>query len=212
MKVNLLNFFKNGDFGGVRIGFYRNEVEKLLGKPDVAVWGPYKSSDNYNEAGLWYYAGVQLVFGVEEEENILYDIGFRLGYLHPDCPYRDLSNESTVFDYWVLDPQRPLNIDDLIFALKNESIPFVDTGLESCIFDETIKMFRTIPYQPGIKDDEPFGTIVLKSGVQIRYLDDRSIVRVAVSKDAWMIKGREQTVTWLEDNGTSYTQPIAQED
>lgn len=192
MQVNLLDFFRTASFGGVRTGFHRDEVEATLGKPDVFNPG-HSSSENYKDAALWYYAGVQFTF-LDLKSEILSDIGFVPFYLSPERFYRDLQTEKTELDIWVFSSTREPSVHDLKLALEKENIPFKDTGLETILYNRDRKTFELIPYNPALKDVESFGTLVLQSGVQIRYSDDTSIVRVTSSRDSWAVKGREQDI------------------
>lgn len=195
MKVKLLDFFRSASFGGVRIGFHRNRIESILGKPDFSVPG-HSTSDDYRQAGLWYYAGVQFTF-VDLDAGLLSEIGFKPFYLYPSSQYRDLETEKTKLDLWVFDQAEEPTIEKLRLALENEDIPFKDTGLETCVYNEEKKKFELILYAPTLEDVESFGTLVLQGGVQIRYSDDKSIIRVASGAD-WMVKGREQDINWSD--------------
>lgn len=191
--INLLDFFKSGSFGGVKVGFRRDMVESILGRPDVSIPGA-SSSDDYKRANLWYYAGVQFSFSHLDEE-LLIDIGFKPSYVLPDGYYRNPGNENTELDAWIFGRKEP-TVQELKQALAQEAIPFQDTGLETCVYNEEKKKFELIPYNPDLEGaEESFGTLVLMSGIQIRYSDDGAITRVASGKD-WSVKGREQNIKW----------------
>ncbi len=190
MKVSLLQFFRDGHFHGIKLGFHRNEIEEILGKPDIAKPG-HSHSQDYDKAGLWYYAGVQFTF-CDLDANVVDNIGFKPPYVLPTRKwYRDLETEKTELDLWVFDSQDEPTIQDLKNALVAENIDFQDTGLESIIFNEAIKNFQVIPYDSDA--EESFGTLVLKSGIQVRYSDDGSILRVQIGGN-WSFKGKEQDI------------------
>ena len=86
MRVSLLDFFRTASFGGVRVGFHRDRVESMLGKPDVSLPG-HSKSDDYRQAGLWVYAGVEFTF-VDLDAGLLSSIAFKPSYLRMGWQYR----------------------------------------------------------------------------------------------------------------------------
>jgi hypothetical protein len=191
MKISLLQFFLDGHLNGIKLGFHRAKVEEILGRPDVSVPG-HSDSEDYAKAGLWYYGGVQFSF-TDLEKNVVDDIGFRPFYLLPTSQYRDSKCERRELDLWIFNGECEPKIQDLRNALLREHIGFQDTGLESVVFNEVIENLEVIPYDPTA--DDSFGTLVLKSGIQVRYLDDGTILRVQIGGEGWMVKGKEQAIT-----------------
>lgn len=192
MNVSLLAYFRNASFGGAKVGDTRSTVERLLGKPVVVVAGIDNKLTDYRAAGLWYFGGVQFDF---DESDILKDIGFQPWYVREGSSYRS-PEDITKLDTWIFQSNHEPSVDDLRVALRNESIDFQDTGWETCLYDEALKEFTVVDYQPDNVQDEHFGTLVLRSGISVRYAGDASITRVAANIDYWMIKGREQAIVW----------------
>ena len=192
MRIDLREYFRDASFGGVKLDDERSRVENLLGKPAVAIAGIDSDSDHYKDAALWFFGGVQFDFNYG---NVLEDMGFQPWYIREGSSYKS-PEDPVELDTWIFQANPEPDIDDLRAALKSEAIDFQDTGLETCYFDESAKHFVMVDYQPNNAGDEHFGTLVLRSGVSIRYSDDASIVRTAANLDYWMIKGKEQEIVW----------------
>lgn len=191
MKASLLQFFQDGTLNGVKPGDSRQRVESLLGLPDLHLPG-YGNSSDVRMAALWYYAGIQLTF-VNLENDLLGDVGFKPFYLKPG-QYRDLETENTELELWIFADEDEPDIQDLRKALTIEHILFQDTGLESLVFNQAIKNYEMRSYD--LAAEESFGTLVLKSGVQVRYAGDGQIIRIQIGGEGWMYPGKEQSIRW----------------
>ncbi len=172
-------------------GDSRERIELLLGLPDLHFPGHSNSSD-MRKAGLWYYAGVQFSF-FDLENDVLGDVGFKPFYLKPG-QYREPETEHTQLDLWLFADEAEPNVQDLRSALSLEQIPFQDTGLESVQFNQATKKYEIIPHDP--QAEESFGTLVLQSGIQIRYTDQGEIIRVQIGGKGWGVEGKEQHIVW----------------
>ena len=188
MQINLLDFFRTASFGTVKVGFQREKIESILGEPTGFL------SENLlrdcQQADLWFYDVVELGFD-DLEKDLLSTISFKPFYFSQANKFLDFEPKTFKLDLWIFRQGIDVTIDDLRLALNHESIPFQDTGLETSVFSEEMDKFATIPYDPELVDNESFGTLILQSGVQIRYSDNKSILRVASGLE-WLFKGSEQ--------------------
>jgi hypothetical protein len=199
-KISLLEFFRTGRFGGVTVGMSRQEVEALLGRPDS-----WSRLEEYGTAGIWIYGGVELCYS-SQDNNLLQSIYFRPSYF----TRRESRRSNKRVDTWIfgMTPNGPSK-HQLEEALRNASIPFQDTGLEMIFHEEDHRTWQVLDYDPARFQElgdraECFGTLVLRSGVQVRYSgaqcrysEEGEILVVKISKgEFWGFPGKEAHIRW----------------
>jgi hypothetical protein len=193
--ISFLDCFRTGRFGSVEIGMSKEQILSLLGAPDD--WWRINSANDdqpytQSESPIWIYGGVELYW--EGANNTLSEISFKPHYLH-------WSKYITPLDCWIFRNQKGPTLRRLKAALKRESIPFQDTGLEIVVWqleDRSKPLYSVVPLQniqESYDSDDVFGTLVLKSGVQVRFGDDNRVITVSLS-GRWGIKGAERFIKW----------------
>jgi hypothetical protein len=154
-KVDMRDFLRTGNFGPIRLGMTRKQVEHLLGKPQG--WGgrfPWQTGQlekdrSYNDCPVWIYDDMEFHFG-EQQLFLIY------------CDHLDrLKSRGDVFNLnrWVLEKKPPTR-EQVEHALVEEDINYTHKRLEY------------------------FGKLVLASGVDITYeYDDICSVSVVANLD-----------------------------
>jgi hypothetical protein len=206
-ELKLLEFFRIGSLGGVKPGMSREEVEKILGYPDCALGALDESPDRYKTAGIWLYGGIQFCFGIPpDRSNILEGIDFKPHYLFRYPKEASGERLKTKVRRWIFRSRQGPTKQQLAEALSKHSIAYQDTSLEMLIWNEEISNFQVIEYQEHLLTSseaqahrlpECFGTLVLKSGVQVRYDEKDQILRVGNGVD-WSYKGKESAIVWKD--------------
>ena len=143
LKIDMCDFLRTGNFGPIRLGMTKAQVEHLLGRPQS--WGGHfpwwneeqrEQDRSYNEHPYWKYDDMEFHFG---------DKGQQLFLIWCDYLERLKSKGDTFYlDRWVF-ATHPLTREQLEQALMDEDIDYTHTKLE------------------------PFGKLVLASGVEISY-------------------------------------------
>lgn len=234
--ISLLDFFRTGQFGDVKVGMTKTEVLARLGVPD-RTWDHLPLI----EASIWIYDVVELYWvdrfwtGFDTHLSSITFQPWRMSFhdrkgskLHRDKQFRQI-------DYWIFRERRHLPLKQLKFSLRQKRIPFQDTGLETLVYhnnsrrkwilfedmgleiiayQEDNKTFTVVPFlnAPANYDsDDVFGTLVLKSGVQVRYLENYEIETIAIQvkrgnnhkiddtaydNSPWTYKGSERFIRW----------------
>jgi hypothetical protein len=196
-KIHLREFFRTGMFGPVRLGMSKAKIRNLLGEPDE--WQP-PNDPHYvaDTAPAWVYAGgVEFFFGdfeaLPNAEAHLSSISFKPNYL-----WWNRAKTSQMINRWIFRSWVGPTVVQLKSALEQEQIPYQDTGLQT-MTNNPFEGLRMLPtYEPNHEwADEHFGTIVIKSGVQVRYDDSYKVIRVRIASDLyWMIAGKEADIHW----------------
>ena len=196
--INILEIFRKGKVGPVELGMTKAEVTAYLGTPED--WWRHNAVDKNNPytltaSQIWTYGGVEFYWrGIDPTTETLIEISFKPHYLH----WHDWA---PTLDRWIFRKHNGPKIRYLKSALKRESIPFQDTGLEIILprSDNPNKLsYVVVPLRDAPADYDSldvFGTIVLKSGIHVRYGDDNYIIKVAIG-NRWVVKGGEQHIKW----------------
>lgn len=177
-EINLLHFFKTGQFGPVKLGMTRTEVENLLGEPDS-----YSRSDgafdsgNYSSADIWEYGGVELSFATQDSADVtahlLIEITFDPIYLATPEKWQ------TDIVPWVFGSYFGPTRQELKEALMEAAIPYTEA-----------KQPKQSPNGDGrhtksnwlyAANNEIYGTLHLQSGILVRYSDDDLIIKVRLA-------------------------------
>ena len=177
-EINLLQFFKTGEFGPVKLGMTRAEVENLLGKPDsYYTIEEISDSDDYTSAEIWEYGGVELYFATQDSTDItahlLIEITFNPIYLAaPEKWQTDISP-------WVFGSYFGPTRQELKDALGQAAIPYTENKrLES---EPNGNGRHTKTNWLYTANNEIQGTLHLQSGVLVRYSQDDLILKVRLS-------------------------------
>jgi hypothetical protein len=200
-KISLLEFFRTGTFGGVEVGMSRQEVESQLGTPQHFIEGSYCAPGQYEKAGIWIYGGVELIFAFSyetyENTDVLDAIYFKTIYFTG----RERRRRNKVVDTWIFGRSSfGLTKHQLEAGLQAEAIQFQDTGLQMLVNVPGTHEYEMIDYdefrlgQMG-ETDEFVGTLVLKSGVEVRY-DEKDVISKISKPGKWLYKGRESLIQW----------------
>lgn len=191
--LDLLDFLRTGTLADVKLGMSRSKVLSVLGTPDdfyrVDINGQPTTPGSTQ---ILVYAGIELSF-VEEMIGVtdtLTEIYFKPFHLFP--------KRSNPLRRWLFRSKKGPSKEQLTKGLSKQRIPYQDTGLEMLVWNEQDKNFQVVEYQGSLLHspnwinsvNECFGTLVLKSGVQIRYNEGGEILRVSQGSN-WMIKGKE---------------------
>jgi hypothetical protein len=196
--ISLLDFFRTGQLGDVHLGIARRDVLNSFGSPDDYL-NP-RLADNTRpwskaDAPIWWYGGIEFFFDTEataqaDTHSLLY-IQFKPSYL-----YRH--RWQTHVQRWVFRSQQGPTRQRLAAALMRAQIAYQDTGLETVLYDTRTQAFIVTEYQPVAPFDtraESFGTLVLRSGVQVRYAEDDTIIQTKIGGE-WMFPGKERFIQW----------------
>jgi len=174
-EINLLQFFKTGDFGPVKLGMTRAEVENLLGEPD-SYYSPddANNSDNYTTAGIWEYGGVELYFATQDSTDVtshlLIEITFNPIYLATPEKWQ------TDIRPWVFGSYFGPTRQELKRALMQAAIPYTEDKRSKPVPDRNGRYPRS-NWLYAI-NNEICGTLRLQSGVLVRYSEDDLILKV----------------------------------
>ncbi|MCB8942224.1 MAG: hypothetical protein H6658_00480 [Ardenticatenaceae bacterium] len=166
-EINLLEFFKTGQFGPVKIGTTRSEVKALLGMPD-----------NQTSPNLWEYGGVELHFDPTTSPNpdthALIQITFKPVYLAvPEKWQTDIIP-------WVFGSYFGPTQQELKKALMQAAISYTDykqpptSGKENGRYPKSNWLYSA--------SHEISGTLYLPSGVSASYGKDDLIINVELSQ------------------------------
>ena len=184
-EINLLQFFKTGDFGPAKLGMSRAEVENLLGKPDS-----YFSSDedhdsgDYATAGIWEYGGVELCFATQDSpdasSHLLIEITFNPIFLAaPEKWQTDIAP-------WVFGSYFGPTRRELKEALGQAAIPYTEDKRPKSPPNGNGRHTKTNWLYAA--NNETQGTLYLQSGVLVRYSEDDLILKVRLSHESWKDK------------------------
>jgi hypothetical protein len=183
-EIRLLDFFRSGQLGGASIGMTYEEVAASLGTPEMWWDGKNRNSPGAEaRSSIWVYGGIELLF-LPEQEPRLDMISFAPSYLF---------RNKISLDRWVFRTRKGPSCRRLKKALKTERISYQDTGLEMVVFKEKMTAYEVVPFDetsPDLNLEDVFGTLILASGVQIRYAHDYSIVMVKMGS-VWGFQGSE---------------------
>jgi hypothetical protein len=190
-EFSLLEFFRAGKFGPIELGMTRTEVKHLIGAPDI-YWDCDGESED--DSAIWYYGGIELFWYPLDPK--LHMISFQ-----PYMLFRGHGKRKpwiTKISRWVFRSSRGPTAEQLKLALDKQKIPYQDTGLDIIIWRDSASGYDVIPYKEMLHsnndEDDVFGTLVLKSGVEVRYSKNGMIIKVAIDSEFWIIKGSEQFV------------------
>jgi hypothetical protein len=174
-EINLLQFFKTGDFGPVKLGMTRGEVGNLLGEPD-SYYSPDEAldSDNWAAARIWEYGGVELCFATQDSTDVtshlLMEITFNPIYLAaPEKWQTDIAP-------WVFGSYFGPTRQELKDALGQAAIPYTEDKRPKSASNENGRHAKTNWLYAA--NNEIHGTLRLQSGVLVRYSEDDLIVKV----------------------------------
>ena len=176
-EINLLQFFKTGRFGPVKLGMTRAEVENLLGKPDSYSSDTIYETINYAEARVWEYGGVELCFATDDSADItshfLMEIRFNPIYLATPEKWQ------TDIVPWVFGSYFGPTRQELKDALIQAAIPYTEDKQPRPMLEGNGRHSKTNWLYSA--NDEICGTLHLQSGVLVRYSNDDLIVKVRLS-------------------------------
>lgn len=189
-KISVLEFFRSAELGGVKPGMTRAEARDILGEPDFQGGFTLDSASPDHVKAIWVYAGIELYWPESIDTAPLHQITF-----YPQA--LDLNRKN--IDLWIFNNEESVSCTELKAALDNEAINYQDTGLEVLKFTGLGSGFKIIPKnlvaEIDRETDEILGTLVLRSGIQVRYSGDDAIIKVA-SGNVWSFKGSEQFIKW----------------
>jgi hypothetical protein len=166
-EINLLEFFKTGQFGPTHIGMTRSEIKAFLGAPD-----------NYPSPDIWEYGGVELHFDSSASTNLdthpLTQITFNPIYLSAPEKWR------TDISPWVFGSYFGPTQQELKKALMQAAISYTD-------YKQPKSESRGNGRYPKSNwlytaNHEIFGTLHLPSGVSASYGADGLIINVQLSQ------------------------------
>jgi hypothetical protein len=193
--INLLDFFRSGRLGSVEIGMTKEQILAHLGTPDN--WwrvnlDNHDQSYTQSESPIWKYAGIQLYwYGTNERLSLI--------SIKPEYLYK--SEYATQLKFWFYGNHTVPTMKRLRAALEQEAIPFQDTGMEISLsqYDSAgVCSYKVVPFEKENSNHDrfdAFGTLVLKSGVQVRY-DDYDQVEHIILGSSWTVKGSEDLIKW----------------
>ena len=169
-KIRLLDFFRTGKLASVEIGMPQEAVFAEMGQPDRWIDEDGKVNKSpfvATQAIIWGYEAIELCW--LKPETGLHMISFSVDALHWPSP-------TIKIDQWIFHKSKSKSWtrSNLKSALDKAEIPYRDTGLEIVVCET----------------DDPFGTLVLNSGVQVRYGQDDHIIKVSMP-GRWLFKGTE---------------------
>ena len=166
-KINLLEFFKNGQFGPVHLGMTCAEVQKLLGSPD-----------NVTSPDIWEYGGVELHFDSSKSTNkspqTLTQITFNPIYLATPEKWR------TNISSWVFGSYFGPTRQELKQALMQAAISYTESKQPMSSEKENGRSLKTNWLYTASR--EISGTLHLPSGVSASYSQDDLILNVQLSQ------------------------------
>jgi hypothetical protein len=179
-EINLLQFFKTGDFGPVKLGMTRAEVENLLGKPD-SYYTPDNADDsnNYATARIWEYGGVELCFATQDSTDVtshlLMEITFNPIYLAtPEKWQTDIAP-------WVFGSYFGPTRQELKQALGQAAIPYTEDKRPKPMPNGNDRFTKSNWLYTA--NNEIYGTLHLQSGVLVRYSEDDLIIKVRLGQN-----------------------------
>ena len=166
-EINLLEFFKTGQFGPVCIGMTRSEVKILLGTPD-----------NYRSPSIWEYGGVELHFEssklIEPSTQTLTQITFNPIYLAaPEKWQTDISP-------WVFGSYFGPTQQELKQALMRAAISYTESRQPEQQLNGNGRHPKTNWLYSA--SHEISGILYLPSGVSASYGTDDLILNVQLSQ------------------------------
>ena len=166
-EINLLEFFKTGQFGPVRIGMTRRQVKILIGLPD-----------NYSAPDIWEYGGVELHFDSAKSTNPdnhqLTRITFNPIYLAaPEKWQTDISP-------WVFGSYFGPTRQELKQALMQAAISYVEAKQPSSQNQENGQNPKSNWLYNA--SEQISGTLYLSSGVSATYGTDDLIINVQLGQ------------------------------
>ena len=118
-EVDIRDFLRTGEFGPIRLGMTKTEVELLLSKPRY--WGGHlppgvwEEGMSYNDCPIWEYDSMEFHFGYKGQLFLIH------------CDHLDwLENAGDTFSLkrWVFETH-PLTLEQLEQALKEEQIDYI---------------------------------------------------------------------------------------
>lgn len=149
VSIDLLDFFRAGRFGSVRIGQTKEFI--LHDFPDPDDWGPTGRATGVGDARIWRYGNIELHFDGDELCMIFSD--------HLD----ELDGgPSLALDRWILDGVRP-SLSAVFEALSRERIDFAKStgGYQDGVADVTLTLSSGVVLRFELADEGHASTDVL---------------------------------------------------
>ena len=117
IHVNMLEFLRTGDFGGIRLGMTRQEVREILGEPPN--WSITRKRKRSEMAAVWKYGSIEIYF--EDASGKVHMI------FSDDFPL--MGSETLQLDSWILregllleDARLELDKGNLKYQVAEESL------------------------------------------------------------------------------------------
>ena len=165
-EINLLEFFKTGQFGPTHLGMTRGEVKRLLGSPD-----------NDTSPTIWEYGGIELHFDTSRSSNpeahLLIRITFNPIYLAAPEKWQ------TDIVPWVFGSYFGPTRQELKQALMRAAISYTEMKQPRARLEDNHDRRGNWLYSAS---HEISGTLHLPSGVSATYGTDDLILNVQLSQ------------------------------
>jgi hypothetical protein len=163
-EIDLLRFFKTGQFGAITLGSSRQSVQQLLGEPDNFSTPHLDALNARASAPVWEYGGIELHFGGSHNQSVTL-IAFTPFHLSGPEQWK------TVIVAWIFGSYFGPTLRELERALVSAFIPYRMCKRKS--------MYSTLK---GPAQQESEGVLCLNSGIEVHFGNDGTILRVEMGK------------------------------